>query len=552
MKKLGALLLAIAVLFSLAACTSGTSSGGSASASTPGSDSASSGGMAGHDVSVTPSDQLQPTDSVPETDEPKLQGGGLISLLAGDDSYYEYDEESNNYLCSVSKPAIYLKDDAAYPQLAASLAKLNEALADSAASIRDELAASAREFLSQGQELPNLYCETRLLPVRTDSKALSILCYSSSYSGGIHGYYGVACYSYDTATGRELALEDVFTDVSGLAAELEKRLTEKYPDASFFDLSGSLNELSSQGTYNWTLGYDGVTFYFNPYDIASYADGMLTATIGFKENADMFKAEYASAPELWSQAMLMEHPQYVDLNGDGRLDEISVTASEDEYGTCTNLSITINGVTHTEDIYSFGYDLYLVHTAGGRVYLVADGNMENDYQSLRVYDLSGTEAVMTDEVMGTGLLSFYDGGPYDSMEFDGSLIRSVLLTDPADFLTGTRSNMLSTFTARASFSVTDNGKLKMLTDYYDIENVTGIYLTSKTDLTVALPADGSEVTLPAGTRFNFYRTDNSSYVDMKLDDGRVCRINVDTKNGWPIKVDGKDAEEVFDGMMFAG
>ena len=66
-------------------------------------------------------------------------------------------------------------------------------------------------------------------------------------------------------------------------------------------------------------------------------------------------------------------------------------------------------------------------------------------------------------------------------------------------------------------------------------------------------AESSErVEIPAGEELILYRTDNSSYVDMKRADGSICRLEVDLSRGWPQKVNGMDAEECFDGMMFAG
>ena len=47
------------------------------------------------------------------------------------------------------------------------------------------------------------------------------------------------------------------------------------------------------------------------------------------------------------------------------------------------------------------------------------------------------------------------------------------------------------------------------------------------------------------------RTDNISVVDLSMEDGRIVRVEV-SKDQYPYTVDGKEIEEVFDGMMFAG
>ena len=57
--------------------------------------------------------------------------------------------------------------------------------------------------------------------------------------------------------------------------------------------------------------------------------------------------------------------------------------------------------------------------------------------------------------------------------------------------------------------------------------------------------------VPAGTEFHFLRTDNESYVDMKMDDGRDCRVHVEF-DGWERTVNGISEYDAFDGILYAG
>ena len=60
--------------------------------------------------------------------------------------------------------------------------------------------------------------------------------------------------------------------------------------------------------------------------------------------------------------------------------------------------------------------------------------------------------------------------------------------------------------------------------------------------------------LKPGDEVILYRTDDSTWVDAWLNDadGTLVRIGVDLEN-WPATLDdGRHADEVFDGMHFAG
>ena len=48
-----------------------------------------------------------------------------------------------------------------------------------------------------------------------------------------------------------------------------------------------------------------------------------------------------------------------------------------------------------------------------------------------------------------------------------------------------------------------------------------------------------------------YRSDGESYVDCKTKDGKYVRIVLDNSD-WPIKINGIELEEAFDGIIFAG
>ena len=61
---------------------------------------------------------------------------------------------------------------------------------------------------------------------------------------------------------------------------------------------------------------------------------------------------------------------------------------------------------------------------------------------------------------------------------------------------------------------------------------------------------GLNMTVPAGTIYDFERTDGMTYVDMLTNDGSRCRLY--TTNQWPPTVNGMDAQNCFEMLGFAG
>jgi hypothetical protein len=128
-----------------------------------------------------------------------------------------------------------------------------------------------------------------------------VLVYSidrSEYMGGAHGMETVSYANYDLETGDQLTLDDLFTP-EGKAA-LTKQIHDQiladhnavdWPALSENNCYVSPEEIAP--TENFELSTDHITFHYNPYDIACYAQGstkvklLLAGLTGF--NADIIK-----------------------------------------------------------------------------------------------------------------------------------------------------------------------------------------------------------------------------------------------------------------------
>ena len=153
---------------------------------------------------------------------------------------------------------------------------------------------------------------------RADTLAVSFLNTNYNYVGGVHGMFGVSGRNFDSKTGRELSLSDVCPDLPELAGVIKEQLCSEYPNASFVGNGAeAVDYLMGVGNIAWTLDPTGVTFYFNPYVIGSYSEGIFATTVLFDEHPELFAERYCREPKSYC----MEFRPYIPVrasfaNGD--------------------------------------------------------------------------------------------------------------------------------------------------------------------------------------------------------------------------------------------
>ena len=121
----------------------------------------------------------------------------------------------------------------------------------------------------------------------------TLLCYvitRSSYTGGAHGIYGTECYNYSLAGGYEITTADLFTE-----AQLERLNRLIREDICKHYGVRSDEELETKGffpeyigvTENFLVTPEGITFYYNPYDIGCYALGSVEVSVSREQLAGL-------------------------------------------------------------------------------------------------------------------------------------------------------------------------------------------------------------------------------------------------------------------------
>ncbi len=261
-----------------------------------------------------------PKESTPTPENTQAQPDALpITLYTGTaDASVRSGED---LLVEASYPVFALSeaDTLAYPALDATLKKRAEEM-------KTALTKEAQSYITAVEELrkneyfsPSAYFYTRhaVRVRRADSVVVSLLSFHNAYTGGAHGNYGFSGETYDTQTGKLLTLDDVITDTSRLPALIEEKLKTDYADINFWS---DMN--IEQLTPRWTLDAHGITFYYDPYALASYGDGAQAVTLTFAEFPDLFYDKYKTAAKNYGIQLHKMCPFLYDIDGDGKAERL--------------------------------------------------------------------------------------------------------------------------------------------------------------------------------------------------------------------------------------
>lgn len=382
-----------------------------------------------------------------------------------------------------------------------------------------------------------------------------------------------ATHAYDSATGEELALEDLVTDTSQLPALIDEALHEKYCfDNTFKEdeniaqiVSGKLENPEANGDLAWTADYLGMKFYFDSGDL-SYAKtyhGMYVS-IPYEAHPDLFAPVCQTVPDDFIAQL--EYGKTYALPGDAQGRMVRVTRTHDDdarpqglLGTSPNKSNATAGWTFATQVGtgegdSFApageaasmpwfYDMrnqdYMpcLVRSGGNWYVYGFGDRNSDNFKTTVFALEGD-----------------DGAPQLVTElsegFESSCVytRWALPCNPASVVMVDRDCIASydriTFERQAAIdgetglptpedasfrAHTVNQAYKMRTD------VNGVLLDDAGN-------EGDAVAVPEGAVCYLESGKAHDHYDMRLEDGRLVRLAYDAKTR---KVDGHYTNDVL-------
>ncbi len=275
------------------------------------------------------------------------------------------------------------------------------------------------------------YDENDISVQRADNNIVSIRKDNSCFTGGAHGMYGSWGVNLDPNSGKVLLLSDVVTDMNRIPQLTAESITERYTEELDYEDFSWLEE-SLEGylveEYNWTMDYEGITIYFNPYEIASYAAGLLTAKISFAEHPELFHEAYMLSPKNGYAVRLDFSEHEFDFEPkDGKADSVSVFGYFDDEKKQEKMNCWLNDEMILENLYADAFVPYFVCTKEGgkeNYFLYIESANDNEY-TMNIYELSKEGASLLKEMAGCGFHreSYAEDGVYES-----------ILQDPADIM----------------------------------------------------------------------------------------------------------------------
>ncbi|MBE6572481.1 MAG: DUF3298 and DUF4163 domain-containing protein [Ruminococcaceae bacterium] len=446
----------------------------------------------------------------------------------------EWGEDSVRWEISWENLRLSDEDAAKYPSLYEAFETFN------ATEDKDNIASadSFRDF--EGFEYaPMLYGNTEQYLMRADSTIVSIRSDYSSYTGGAHGMYASFGTNLSPETGEEIDLYDVVTDKNALYEYLFNTIHNEYAEEIFEDERMAMYEYFDEGL-NWTIDYDKLTVYFSPYEIASFAAGLIKVDLWFDEHAEILNDKYTVSPASYAVELSDFEAHSFDLDkNDGRRDIISVAYSPYEEYDCGEVSIGVNGSQYAEDeLYGTSPVPVLVYL-DGKYYLYIEIGQFDGSNVIYVYEITKDGAKKIDE-LDIGFKKLWD---YTMIDYGGYYRQVVNNPENMDLesyfrLLDTRNTAYRKYNANPK-----NGVPESKEPVYTVNEDNYQKMTVR-ELPATNIDSGKKEVIPENTVFTLTTTDMESYVDILLEDGKTYRIEVETQNDGNY-IDGVDVFEYF-------
>lgn len=143
--------------------------------------------------------------------------------------------------------------------------------------------------------------------VYASSRLLSLVFHFDSYTGGAHGNYGFQSMTWKIEQGmpRRIQLAELFQTNSNYAKVISDILVQKLKkEEASSVVDGSITNFTDdiqKELLDFTLHPSGITFYFAPYAVASYAEGAFEIHIPWKQLESVLRPNMLS--ELFSKSL---------------------------------------------------------------------------------------------------------------------------------------------------------------------------------------------------------------------------------------------------------
>lgn len=267
-KRIFALIMALCLVFALAAC-----------------------GQAETEESPAPAESEEPAGSETPagTEEPEESEApeALNAEVTFEEELSTVEEDGVTYMTAQSvAPNVSIEGADEAAQAIASV--LSERLTVPQEDI-DEYAAMAREHYDTLDETEREsfggYSIRYSAEVKRSEGVLSVLCTRTEYTGGAHDNTSVFGLTFDLSTGALLSAADIAADYEGLCAKVAESVSAQAEELEEGTITGDLDAYAGGvlDTEKWYLDGEGLVVFAAPDELAPHAAGTIVFTIPYTE-----------------------------------------------------------------------------------------------------------------------------------------------------------------------------------------------------------------------------------------------------------------------------
>ena len=267
-KRIFALIMALCLVFALAAC-----------------------GQAETEESPAPAESEEPAGSETPagTEEPEESEApeALSAEVTLEEELSTVEEDGVTYMTAQSvAPNVSIEGADEAAQAIASV--LSERLTVSQEDI-DEYADMAREHYDTLDETEREsfggYSIRYSAEVKRSEGVLSVLCTRTEYTGGAHDNTSVFGLTFDLSTGALLSAADIAADYEGLCAKVAESVSAQAEELEEGTITGDLDAYAGGvlDTEKWYLDGEGLVVFAAPDELAPHAAGTIVFTIPYTE-----------------------------------------------------------------------------------------------------------------------------------------------------------------------------------------------------------------------------------------------------------------------------
>ena len=275
-------------------------------------------------------------------------------------------------------------------------------------STAEALHASAKAAYTPGSDWTPYLCQVAYSPMRIDQGILSMFGSYATYSGTPHPETSFQAVSYDLLTGDALTLDKVLTDSASsssisqlVISALNAIKDEKHLFIGFEEIVSERFSKELKMDTDWYFSEDGLCFFFSPYEIASYASGVIVAQIPYQELAGIIHDAYMPV-ERDSVSGVITAKRYADADEDNYTSfaEVILASNADRFVLSTSTAvqcIRIESGLLSSDGAAFtpNHTVYAASDLTSAYAIVLEADLSNTNQTLRLSYLSNGQPVYT-------------------------------------------------------------------------------------------------------------------------------------------------------------